>query len=100
MQIDHFFLFLKYFFGGGGNRTRVRRHSTRGLYMLISFLNLVLKRLKGKGPPEPALMIFASQAQGKPEWLSCSTTLLKHRRQALEKRHAYLLGSNRQCFCT
>jgi len=68
--------------------------------MFILFLNLVLKRLKGKSISQPALMIFASQAKGKLGWLSCSTTLLKHRRKALEKRHAYLLGSNRQCFCT
>ncbi len=40
------------------------------------------------------------EAQNKPDSLSCSTTPLKRCRKTQEKRHAYLLGSNWQRFCT
>ena len=87
-------------FGGGGNRTRVRRYSVESVYMLILFCNLILRHPKRMNATEPALMEFAHQAQDKPGLLSCSSTFLKHHRKAPKKRHAYLLGSNRQIFCT
>ncbi len=39
--------------GGGGNRTRVRRYSTRGIYMLILFLVLIPGILKRKDSLKP-----------------------------------------------
>ena len=42
--------------GGGGNRTRVRRYSTKGFYMFILFFNLASRLLKRKGTLKPALI--------------------------------------------
>jgi len=50
--------------GGGGNRTRVRRHSTKGVYTLILFLHLVPRLLKRKDTMKPALMVFRSPDSG------------------------------------
>ncbi len=48
------FLFQS-FNGGGGNRTRVRRHSTKDLYMLILFFFLIPWLLKRQDTMKPAL---------------------------------------------
>jgi len=53
------------FSGGGGNRTRVRRYSTGGLYMLILFLILVSQLLKRKETAKPALKVFRSPRSGR-----------------------------------
>ena len=55
---------------------------------------------RGKTPKNQPQEHFTHQAQGAPGSLSCSSTLLKNRRRELEKRHAYLLGSEWLCFCT
>jgi hypothetical protein len=52
------FLYRLFYFGGGGNRTRVRRHSAKGLYMFIFFLYLVVWLKKKKKTTQPALMLF------------------------------------------
>jgi hypothetical protein len=51
--------------GGGGNRTRVRRHSTKGFYMLILFLFLIPRLLKRKDTMQPALKRFHSPGSGR-----------------------------------
>ena len=51
-------------FGGGGNRTRVRRHSTRGVYTLILFSFLVLECSKRKNTTEPAPILFRFPGSG------------------------------------
>ncbi len=51
-------------FGGGGNRTRVRRFSTRGLYMLIFLIVLVSQLLKKKVTVKPVLKFVRSPGSG------------------------------------
>jgi len=51
--------------GGGGNRTRVRRHSARSIYMRILFDHLVRRRPKRKGTAKPALETFHSPGSGR-----------------------------------
>ena len=51
-------------FGGGGNRTRVRRHSTEGFYMLIFFNILIPQLLKKKDTTEPVPIVFRSPDSG------------------------------------
>ena len=77
------------FNGGGGNRTRVRRYSTRGRYMLILFAFLASRLLKRKTTLKPAPKRFARLARNAPSPLSCWSTFLKRRRKALKKRHAF-----------
>jgi len=50
--------------GGGGNRTRVRKQSTAGLYTLIPFIDLVARRSKGKSAGKPAPKVLRSPASG------------------------------------
>ena len=74
-------LILRYFNGGGGNRTRVRRHSTEGLYMYILFSNLIPRLLKKKDTMEPVLMFFRLPGSGR-AWLAI---LLVDASQALQE---------------
>ena len=55
---------LQPYHGGGGNRTRVRRHSAEGLYMLVLFFSLILQLLKRQTTAKPALNGFHSQGTG------------------------------------
>jgi hypothetical protein len=55
---------------------------------------------RGKAPQNQPRKHFTHQAQGAPDLLSCSSTPPRFRRREPEKRHAYFLGSNRECFCT
>ena len=50
--------------GGGGNRTRVRKHLASSDYMLILFFVLVSRRPKRKGVGRPAPKVFRSPASG------------------------------------
>ena len=56
---------IQSFNGGGGNRTRVRRYSTEGFYMLILFLILVSQLLKRKDTMRPALNGFRLPCSGR-----------------------------------
>jgi len=110
-----FFLWLRNFsqtlavvknnFGGGGNRTRVRRYSAESVYMLILFCNLILRHPKRMNTAEPALMEFAHRAQDKPGLLSCSSTFLEAPQESA-KETACLLVRQQQadflhfCFST
>jgi hypothetical protein len=87
-------------FGGGGNRTRVRRYSTRGLYMFIFFLHLISRLLKKKDTAKPVLMMFRSSGSGQtrlaillvgasqvPQELTRETACLKIRQQVAVVLH-------------
>ncbi len=79
--------------GGGGNRTRVRKHSTAGLYTLIPFLDLVARRSKGKGAGKPAPKVFRSPASGpKPVRYPARLTLRRPCGREPPERRAFLLG--------
>ena len=56
--------------GGGGSRTRVRRHSAGRVYMLILFFHLASRFPKRKGPLGQPRCCFAPRAQGRPGSLS------------------------------
>ncbi len=67
--------------GGGGNRTRVRRPSTKAFYMLILFLFLISRLLKRKDTMKPALNGFRLPGSGR-AWFAI---LLVDASQALQE---------------
>ena len=57
-------IFICGYGGGGGNRTRVRKHSTSGLYTLIPFIVLAARLSKRKSAGQPVPKVFRSPVSG------------------------------------
>jgi len=85
--------------GGGGNRTRVRRHSTEGIYMLILFSILAQRLLKRKDTVKPAPMVLRLPGSGQ-AWLAILLVGASQMPQENTRETAYLvIGSSMQWFC-
>ena len=52
--------------GGGGNRTRVRRSYTKGVYMLIPVFTLALRDSTGRDSRRPVLLELRVRYAGSP----------------------------------
>ena len=79
--------------GGGGNRTRVRRNSTRSVYMLIPFHILIPRCSKRKSSAEPAPS-FVSLAgfRAEPVRYPAELRSMKPHGRGPPERRAFLLG--------
>ncbi len=81
---------MKNHFGGGGNRTRVRRHSAESFYMFILFYSLVLRCPKRKNTTEPAPIVLRLSGSG-PAWFAILLVGVSQEPQESAKETAYLL---------